>query len=207
MIWIACLAGTALFICGCGSPPPPAPSPTTSTTPADDRGKTTPLQINDTIRVILTGTPTTIEPMEKVIGDNGTISLPNIDQPILAVGKSPEELQTIIHDLLVPGIYLRVNVTVLPEDRYFYISGQVNASTTGRQLYLSRITLTRAIATANGFNQFAARHRVQVTRLDGTVLIVDYDKALKDPKLDVEILPGDRIYVDKRTFIEAATGK
>ena len=32
--------------------------------------------------------------------------------------------------------------------------------------------------------------------------MVNCNKALKDPKLDLEVFPGDKIYVDQETFWE-----
>lgn len=207
-IWMICLAGTALIMAGCRTHPPAAPPPPPAITNSQpDRGLTTPLQINDSITISLTGTPQDPPSFDRVIGDDGTISIAYINHPIQAAGKSPQELEEIIHTNLVPRIYRTVNVTVLPNERYFYVLGEVNNVGTGRQLYKSRITVTKAIATGNGFSVFAAKHKVQVTRLDGTILKVDCVKALKDPKLDLEVLPGDQIYVPRRTFWDAITGQ
>jgi len=48
---------------------------------------------------------------------------------------------------------------------------------------------------------------VILTRQDGTIYKVDCNKALKDPKLDLEVLPGDKIFVDKRTLWDVMSGK
>lgn len=146
--------------------------------------------------------------MDDVIGDDGTISVANIDHPIQAAGKSPQALAEEIRTNLVPDIYTHANVTIIPQGQFFYVTGQVNLSAAnGRIPYLSRITVSAAIAAAGGFNDFAAKHRVQVTRLDGSVVIVDCVKALKNPKLDLEVFPGDKIYVDRRSLWEAGSGQ
>jgi protein involved in polysaccharide export with SLBB domain len=166
------------------------------------------LQISDRIEVDLTGTPQPILPSEMDISDQGTIQIANIDHPIQAAGETPQELAEIIRTNLMPDIYIHVNVNVIPLKRYFYVSGEINQSGTGgRQEYLSRITVTGAITAAGGFNEFAWRHGVTVTRLDGSIHVVDCVKALTHPELDLEVFPGDRINVPKRTFWKAISGQ
>jgi protein involved in polysaccharide export with SLBB domain len=61
------------------------------------------------------------------------------------------------------------------------------------------MTVLKAIQTAGGFTEFAKRTKVQVTRANGhKEKPVNYDKAVKNPKLDLPIYPGDQIFVDKR---------
>jgi protein involved in polysaccharide export with SLBB domain len=64
-----------------------------------------------------------------------------------------------------------------------------------------------AITAAGGFNNFAARTRVQLTRQDGKIFLLNCKKALKDPSLDLEVFPGDRVFVDKQTPLEAVLGQ
>jgi protein involved in polysaccharide export with SLBB domain len=167
-----------------------------------------PLQNGDSIEVDLTGTPQPILPSTFVLSGTGNISLPLLDSTnVPAIGKSPHELEQIIHDLYVPKVFTHISVTVTPGNRFFYVSGAINATGPGKQLYTGKVTVLGAIGSAGGFNDFAARKRVQLTRQDGRIYLVDCKKALKDPKLDLEVLPGDKIFVDKQTFIEAATGQ
>jgi protein involved in polysaccharide export with SLBB domain len=85
------------------------------------------------------------------------------------------------------------------------VSGQVVNPQNGKQQYTGKVTVLGAISAVGGFNEFAARKRVQLTRQDGTIYIVNCNKALKDPtRLDLEVFPGDRIFVDQETFPEAA---
>jgi len=131
-----------------------------------------------------------------------------LETNIVAIGKSPHDLEQIIKGLyLTEGKFTHISVTVTPGPRYFYVSGAINANSIGKQLYTGRVTVLGAIGAAGGFNDFAARKRVQLTRQDGKIYIVDCKKALKDPKLDLEVLPGDKIYVDKQTPWEALTGQ
>jgi len=193
------LAVLVLSIAGCGSPASQPP-----TKPQSDTLKTgmIPFQIGDTVTVDLTGTPLTIPQVNLVLSGAGTISLPLLETNIPAIGKTPRELEKIIHDLYVPSQFTHIGVVVTPGPRYFYVSGQINNSGQGKQLYTGKTTVLKAIAAAGGFNPFAARKRVQLIRQDGTVIIVDCVKALKDPKLDIEVLPNDSIFVDQETVSE-----
>jgi protein involved in polysaccharide export with SLBB domain len=165
-----------------------------------------PLQAGDSIQVDLTGTPgQPIPPSNFVLAGAGNINLPSLDTSIPAIGKSPNDLEKIIHDLYVPNIYTQISVTVTPGARYVYVSGEVNDKTPsgGKQLYTGKVTVLKAIAAAGGFTNFAAGKRVQLTRQDGTIFMEDCVKALKNPKLDLEVLPGDKIFVDKENLPEA----
>ena len=115
--------------------------------------------------------------------ERGTSIFPLLDTNITAIGKSPHELEDTIHDLYVPNIFTHISVTVTPGPRYYYVSGEINNIGRTKQLYTGKVTVLGAIGAAGGFNDFAARKRVQLTRQDGTIYIVDCMKALKNPKL------------------------
>jgi len=84
------------------------------------------------------------------------------------------------------------------------VSGEINDKTgnAGHLPYTGKTTLLGAISAAGGFTDFAAKKRVQLTRQDGTILFEDCVKALKNPKLDLEVFPGDKITVDKERISE-----
>ncbi len=205
-IAIAGLAAATLVLAGCATPPQ-HPPPATPPPPDTNRLGDIPLQNGDTIEVDLTGTPQPITPSIMSLNGTGNISLPLLETNIPAIGKTPHELEQIIHDLYVPKVFTIISVTVTPGARYYYVSGAINQTGSGKQLYTGKVTLLGAIGAAGGFNDFAARRRVQVTRQDGKIYYVDCKKALKDPTLDLEVLPGDKIYVDQRTFWEALFGR
>jgi len=197
-IAIAALAASTLLWTGCATPdtlPLPALNYTNATM--------IPLQTGDQIAVDLTGTGSFVIPQATfTLSGAGTINLPLLDTNIPAIGKSPHELEQIIKDLYVPRVYPMISVTVTPGPRFYYVSGCVNQP--GKQLYTSTVTILGAVAAAGGFNDYAARRRVQLTRQDGKIYYVDCLKAMKDPtKLDQEVIPGDKIYADKEDFWEA----
>jgi len=206
-IGMAVLAAATLILAGCGSPPPPKTQPTPPpTTPDTNLLETIPLQRGDTVTVDLQGTPTPMPQLPPMtLSGEGKINLPLLDTSVLAIGKSPHELEDIIRALYVPRMFTTISVTVTPGLRYFYVSGEVNdKSLTGaKQIYTGKVTVLGAIGAAGGFTDFAARNRVQLTRQDGKIFFENCNKALKNPKLDLEVMPGDRIFVDKQTAGEA----
>jgi protein involved in polysaccharide export with SLBB domain len=200
---IAGLAAATLALVGCAGPGQPLPPP-----PKDPvQISMIPLQAGDQIEVDLAGTPTPILPSTFVLSGVGNISLPLLEPNITAIGKTPHELEQIIHDLYVPKVYTHISVTVTPGLRYYYVSGSINQNGSGKQSYERKVTVLGAISAVGGFNDFAARTKVQLTRQDGTIFIVDCKKALKNPALDLEVLPGDRIYVPKQSFVGIFKGE
>ena len=132
---------------------------------------------------------------EERIKDDGTITLKHIGA-VQAEGKTVGELQREIHAKYVPKYYPNLVVTVRAEDRFFFVDGEVKIP--NRYVYAGQQTVLRAIATAQGFTDFAARDRVELTRVDGKKFIVDCKKAQKKPELDLPVYPGDRIMVPRR---------
>jgi protein involved in polysaccharide export with SLBB domain len=66
-------------------------------------------------------------------------------------------------------------------------------------MYAGEITVLRAIASSGGFTDFAARGRVELVRANGQKLKVDSRRAADNAKLDLPVVPGDTIYVPRRS--------
>ncbi len=153
------------------------------------------LRPEDLVTLIYSGVPMPPEKHEERIKDDGNITLYLVGA-VKAVGKTAGELQKEIHDLYVPKYYKHLNVVVLTENRYFYVDGSVKIPS--RLPHLGELTVLKAITAAGGFTDFANKKKVQVVRANGQKLTVDCLKALKDPKLDLPIYPGDKITVPQR---------
>ncbi len=179
------------MLTGCGTTAPPQTSKSSPDLRQD------PLRIGDRIRVELSGIPDNILPVEQDIKEDGSLSLPYIGR-VTAKGKSPSELEQEITAAYLRGYYTHISVTVTPTARFFFVGGQINNGTGGRILYSGPITVMGAIQAAGDFNPFANRRRVQITRVDGTIEFVNCVKAIKNPKLDLPVYPGDRIWVGRR---------
>lgn len=157
------------------------------------------LRPGDRITVVLSDVPAPGPyTLDRTIAEDGSITL-HLDKQFQAAGKSRTQLEKEIKAAYVPNLYVRMNVAVKQEERFFYVSGRVRVP--NRYLYSGEIKASQAIATSGGFDQFARRTKVEVTRAaTGKVEIVDVEAANKNPKLDITIYPGDRIYVPESPF-------
>lgn len=133
--------------------------------------------------------------MERV-GEDGNIHLLYIG-PVYALGKTAAALQEEIRTNYVPKLYKELNVTVHGEARFFYVSGEVRQA--NKYEYPGQMSVVRAISVAGGFTDFAKRTKVQLTH-NGKIRTINVDKAIRDPRLDLPVYPGDTINVPRRLF-------
>jgi protein involved in polysaccharide export with SLBB domain len=142
--------------------------------------------------------PAPFTPRDERIKEDGTITLLE-GKTFNAAGKTRGQLEKEIHDWYVPSYYLKMTVSVRQqkETQFYYIRGEVKMP--GRQVYISRITVLRAIGSAGDFTDFAKKTHVQLIRANGgKAITVNAKKALKNAALDLEILPGDTVFVPRR---------
>ncbi len=179
--------------------PPPAPvgSPDSAANPVVAPGSADLLQVGNKLFITFSDIPNPSPPFEETIREDGQITLP-LDQKAVAAGKTKGQLADEIHALYVPKYYLRLTVTLKTEDRFFIVGGEVRSP--ARQIYLGQMSVLRAIASSGGFTEFARRTKVQIIRADKSNVTMNCDKALKDPRLDLPIFPGDQINVPRRLF-------
>ncbi len=192
--------------------PAPAVAPTTSTpaapaavvssapTPVIDSGRELDtLQKGDAISISFSDLPTGQPDFQDRIKQDGTITLLQ-NQTFVAEGKTRGELEKEIRQRYVPNFFqtMTVSVKLTEQTRFFYVDGEVRSP--NRQVYIGQMTVLKAISSAGGFTDFAQKHKVKLTRLDGRVFVVDCPKAIENPKLDLEVLPGDKIWVPRRWF-------
>ena len=193
------LFAVVLFAAGCG---------TTRPQPVNQGGGTSavPLPVNSTdslepgnhITITFSGLSTIPVPYVCRIREDGTISPPYLKNPVTAAGKTIGGLESELEQAYVPDIYKTINVTIKPDDRFFYVGGEVRQPS--RQIFIGRITVTQAIQSAGDFTDFADQRSVRVIRANGKVDIVDCRAALDDPTKDLMVYPGDNIVVERRLF-------
>jgi len=165
-----------------------------SSAPADVTGMT--IHVGDTLTFAFSDMPLPPQPMEDTVKDDGSVTL-MYDQHFQAGGKTIGELQNEIRNRYVPQFFKYLTVTVRPQERFYYVGGQVR--TPNRFVYSGPMTVLGAIDTAGGFTDFA-RTKVKVIRANGQTFYVDCKKALKHPELNKEIYPNDKIEVEKKIF-------
>lgn len=194
-VWVA----VGLFVSGCATAPEPGftSAPNIATNVPVESPKEGGFQIGDMVVVTFSGIEVPIPPHSERIKEDGNITLPLIGA-VKAVGKTPGELQKEIQGLYVPKYYVRLTVTVTQAtDQVFYVTGEVRIP--GPKPYSATgVTVTQAISAAGGPTEFARKGRVQLTRANGARVQIDYDKALRDPKLDPKVFPGDSVHVPRR---------
>ena len=198
LLLLAGALGTAVFFVGCASPE----KEINAALAADAGGAlsdTGRLRVDDALSIAFSGVPIPPEKFDGRIKEDGTVRLSLIGD-VMAKGKTTGELEKEIRQQYLTNNYYKpsLNVTVNAESRAFYVGGEVNNRS--RQVHTGKITLMGAITAASGFTDFANKKKVLIIRVDGKKEYVNCVKALKDPKLDVEIYPGDRIWVPRRIY-------
>ena len=191
-VWLSVLLLSLALGAGCvttNTTPVNAPGETLAPTPTDV------LRVGDLVTLIFSGVPVPPDRREERLKDDGTITLYLVGA-VEAVGKTAGQLQKEIHAAYVPKYYVRLDVSVLAEGRFFYVDGSVKIPS--RQPHQGELTVLKAIAAAGGFTDFANKKKVLVVRANGQQITVDCVKALKDPRLDLPIFPGDKITVPQR---------
>ena len=200
-LFVSCLAAWALLVfSGCETVDGGAPTGasgagsagTVASAPIGDDPEGAKIRAGEqlTIELIGIGTP---QKIEQAVADDGTITLPLLPNRIQAAGKKDTELSVIIHDLYVPNIYKRLTVNIQRQNRYFFVGGQVK--TPQQRLYTGDMTVIRAIKAAGDFTDYADKTHVRILRANGTHEVFDAKKAIKNPKYDQPIYPGDTVEV------------
>lgn len=208
----ACLAavlgmiGAGLVLTGCQTDPVFAnfPEAATASGPGHDvsayrppTGPSDALFIGDVVTINFNSGDTQPLPAhQEAIKDDGRITPPYIGS-IVASNKSPGALQAELQKLY-NVLYKNMTVTVTSRERYYYVSGEVKNP--GPKLYLGDTDILKAISSASDFTEFARKTQVRINRANGKTETIDYNKAIVDPKQNVAIYPGDKIFVPRRLF-------
>lgn len=153
-------------------------------------------RVGDLVIVKFSGTGVDVaKDHDEKVREDGTITLPTVGA-VEAVGKTANQLQKELQTRY-QQFYRHINVTVT-EVRYYYVYGQVM----NRNKFIhdgSGITVLKALASAGGFTDFANKRKVEIRRASGgRPLVVNCDKAMDNPSLDLPIYPGDIIHVKRR---------
>jgi polysaccharide export outer membrane protein len=155
--------------------------------------------VGDTVTVTITDLPTITPVFEEKVREDGTIKL-LLNEEFKAEGKTTGELETLIRDRYVPKFYHYMTVNIKPKEAtlFYYLDGEVKAP--ARQTFIERTTVLKAIASAGGFTDFAKKKAVRLTRQDGRKFTINCVKAREDHSLDLEVYPGDKIFVPRKLF-------
>ncbi len=188
------LAGLAVSGCGGFSGHSPTPGAVTGT------GRTDVMRVGDKITVRLTGVPSDSDAyiVEVQIPQSGDITVPLLSQPFHAAGRNAGDLAAEITEAYkTQRIYTTPDVTVIPEERYVSVGGDVRSPM--RVLYTPDLTLLTAINSCGGFTDYAQRRSVRIIR-GQQVIYIDAAAAAGSAGADPALFPGDQIYVPRTMF-------
>jgi len=160
-------------------------------------GASSKLGVGDLLTINFSDVPPDSMPREQQhrIGDDGLITLP-FNVQVQAAGKTPTQLQKEIRNAYVPYWFVNLTVIVKGQDRYVYVDGEVKVP--NRIFHIDGLTVLRAISTSGGFTDFANKKNIEVRRaIGGKTEKVDWNKARKNPKLDLPLYVNDQIYVHR----------
>jgi polysaccharide biosynthesis/export protein len=152
----------------------------------------------DLVRVTFSDIPPPgLQPVEIRIPEDGRITLP-YNMTVNAIGKTVSQLQDEIRNAYVPRLFVHLTVNIKTEERFYFVGGEVRVP--ARQQYLGDMTVLRAIDTVGGFTDFANRKKVELRRANGEIHTINWEKARRNPKLDLKVYPNDQIVVPRRFF-------
>jgi protein involved in polysaccharide export with SLBB domain len=189
------LLAAGFFMAGCQSQPPRfAEVPQVS---EEVRTVVDPLRVGDPVTITFSSTSPldpVLQPFKETIKEDGTITPPVIGS-VVAAGRTLGDLQKDLQEKY-NKYYNNVTVTVVAENRFYYVTGDVRKP--GPEPYLGETDIIKAIAAAGDFTDFANKKKVRLTRANGQSQVINVKKILDDPQFDVPIYPGDKIYVPRR---------
>ncbi len=181
-----------------GAPTAAATAGETNVPGLGTQGKFSILRVGDPLTISFADVPPLSMREQQVrIPDSGVITLP-FNVRVQAAGKSTSQLEKDIRDAYVPSLFVQLTAIVRTEERTFIVDGEVRQP--GQKPYLGEVTVLRAIGTAGGFNDFANRKKIQLRRQDGQKFIINYNKAIEKPELDLPVYPNDHIIVPRSPF-------
>ena len=159
------------------------------------------IKLGDTLLITFADLPPgiTLPAFDQRVRDDGSITL-IYNKNFQAVGKRTGDLEKEIHDFYVPAYFINLTVTVRisGETRFYYVDGEVRSP--GKYPWVNGMTVSKAIAGAGGFTDFANKRRVRLLRTDHSAQSVNYNKALDHSELDPLVFPDDRVHVPRRLF-------
>ena len=185
---------TCAFLLGCGGGGTNVPQPL----PGHSSFESDVIRVGDKITVQLSGVPDNGYFVEKQIPPSGDFTLPYLTQSFQAVGKTTPQLAAeITVAYKAQKIYTNPVVTVLEEERYITVGGEVRSP--GNIPYRPDLTMVSLINSCGGFTEYANRRSVRVIR-GKQEFYVDCIKAVATPGGDPPVYPGDQVYVSRTVF-------
>lgn len=212
-VWMGGLFLAALILAGCASGKsggsfPDTPSAGGSGVASPSAAQPSPagggenaeidkIKVGDGLLITFADLSVAVPPFEDRVRTDGTITLVQ-NQTFTAAGKTRGQLAQEIRERYVPDFFRSLTVTVQHQanSQFYYVGGEVKRP--DRQIYMSRLTVLKAIQSVGDYTDFANKKAIELTRADGRKFVINGVKAQSDPSQDLEVYPGDKIYVPRR---------
>lgn len=154
------------------------------------------IQAGQPLLITFTDLPVTQLPIQDQVKQDGSITL-LLNHTFQAGGKTRRQLEQEVHDYYVPAYYKQMTVSIQAQQatRFYFVDGEVKQP--GRQVYIGPMTVLKAIASAGGVTDFAARN-VKLIHPTGQTKTINRKKAIDKPELDLPVYPDDKIIVPRR---------
>jgi protein involved in polysaccharide export with SLBB domain len=191
---LACFSAffASILLTGC------AGSYSPSASAVEGRAANDVIREGDKITIQLSGVPDGGFFMEKQIPASGDITLPILTQSFHVIGRNTAAVGSEITDAYKSQkIYTNPVVTVLAEERFIIVGGEVRSPS--NVPYRPDSTLMSTITSCAGFTEYANRRSIRLIR-GKEVIYYDGNKAASDPGADPPVYPGDQIYVSRTMF-------
>lgn len=191
-----------LSLSGCAGGGSSAPTPRAPTVGAAGAGagmKDDLIRVGDSLAVRLSGVPANDQGIYEVrVDEGGSISMPYIGN-VSAVGTTSVDLkQRIERAYRDNGIFPTCNIQIFTREvRFVNVNGEVRAPQ--RVAYTKDLTVMGVITSCGGFTEYANKRRIKILR-GGQTFEANAAEILKNPTLDVQLLPNDIVQVDRSIF-------
>jgi len=176
-------------------------APAKTQTPGN-AGSGVPLRNGDAVEIRIANVPgddqMQWDSFSYTIDESGMLNLPFIGL-IKVAGMAPSQAQIAIQNkLIAEGIYSNPTLSINPPAGMRYITLGKGVRQPGRVPYTPDLTLTSAINSAGGPDDFAG-DRIRLVH-GGKVQFFSRKKLYKDPSIDPRIEPGDQIEISEPLF-------
>lgn len=154
------------------------------------------LREGDHVVVYLRGIPEE-RMIEDVVDEEGCITLPYLGRVRVQGMTTAQVEKRIRQEYINNKIYNDLAVNVVLPTRSFFVRGEVRQP--GRFPLMGEMTLSRAIASAGGYTEFANPKKIRIIRGQRT-FYVNAREIERYPERDIPITPGDVIVVPRSIF-------
>ena len=193
-LWALLSLVACLLFSGCDTGGANPQTNATLTAPPQDL-----LRAGEHIKIIYLDIPDApATPTEQQIPENGKLLLPK-GVEVMFANRLKTEVEREIQDIYVNQRHLYPRMTVNIERQGLAVSVGGEVRTPGMVAHLGQMTVTRAINAVGGFNEFADKTDVIVTRaITKEQISVNVKRAFDKPALDLPVYPGDSILVKRK---------